>query len=88
MFEALRVKQQALLDQGKLDPYLLAQTCALAGDKREAMKYLKTAYDQHSQDLPEIAFDHAFDRLRDEPTFQEIMTAMKLPYAQTTVSSD
>jgi DNA-binding winged helix-turn-helix (wHTH) protein/Tfp pilus assembly protein PilF len=82
MFEALRSKQQALLDQGKLDPYLLAQTCARVGSKADALKYLKAAYDQHSQELPGVVIDHAFTALHDEPVFQEIKAAMKLPYAQ------
>jgi hypothetical protein len=83
MFEALRGKQQAMLEQGKIDPYLLAQTCARAGDKADALKYLKAAYDQHSQDLPGVGMDHAFASLHDEPAFREIKVAMKMPQAQT-----
>jgi DNA-binding winged helix-turn-helix (wHTH) protein/Tfp pilus assembly protein PilF len=85
MFEALRVKQLALLEQGKIDPYLLAETCARAGDKADALNYLKAAYDQHSHDLPGMGIDHSFDGLRNEPAFNEIKAAMKLPYAQATV---
>jgi DNA-binding winged helix-turn-helix (wHTH) protein/Tfp pilus assembly protein PilF len=81
MFEALRSKQQAMLEQGKMDPYLLALTCAREGNKTDALKYLKAAYDQHSQDLPGVGIDHAFVELRDEPGFQEIKVAMKLPSA-------
>jgi len=84
MFESLRHEQETLVEQGKLDPYTLAQTCAMAGDKADALKYLKAAYDQHSQDLPAMGIDRAFVGLRDEPGFQEIKAAMKLPYAENT----
>jgi DNA-binding winged helix-turn-helix (wHTH) protein/Tfp pilus assembly protein PilF len=81
MFESQRRQQETLVEQGKLDPYPLAQTCALAGDPAGALKYLKVAYDQHSQELPSIGIDRAFLGMHDEPAFQEIKAAMKLPYA-------
>jgi DNA-binding winged helix-turn-helix (wHTH) protein/Tfp pilus assembly protein PilF len=82
MFESLRREQEAQVEEGKLDPYALAQTCAIAGDKADALKYLKAAYDQHSQDLPGIGIDRAFVGLRDEPEFRELKAALKLPYAE------
>jgi hypothetical protein len=83
MFESLRREQQSLYDQGSLDPYSLAQMCSLAGDKAAALKYLKLAYDQHSQNMPSIANDRFFDRLRSDPAFGQIQAATKLPFAQT-----
>ncbi len=82
MFEAQRREQQKLFEEGKLDAYFLAETCALAGDKSAALKYLKIAFGQHSQEMPGIAFDPAFKHLRGEAEFRQLQTAMKLPYAE------
>jgi DNA-binding winged helix-turn-helix (wHTH) protein/Tfp pilus assembly protein PilF len=83
MFDAQSREQQKLFEEGKLDAYFLAETCALAGDKSAALKYLKLAFDQHSQEMPGIAFDPAFKSLRGEPAFRQLQAAMKLPYAET-----
>jgi DNA-binding winged helix-turn-helix (wHTH) protein/tetratricopeptide (TPR) repeat protein len=82
MFDAQSREQQELFDEGKLDAYFLAETCALAGDKSAALKYLKLAFDQHSQEMPGIAFDPAFKGLRGEPAFRQLQAAMKLPYTE------
>jgi tetratricopeptide (TPR) repeat protein len=82
MFESLRRKQQSLFDQGKLDPYALAQICALSGDKAGALNYLQVAYNQHSQNMPGIADDFSFNNVRSDPAFRQLQAEMKLPYTQ------
>jgi DNA-binding winged helix-turn-helix (wHTH) protein/Tfp pilus assembly protein PilF len=82
MFESLLRERQNLFDQGKSDPFLLAEAYALAGDKAGALKYLKIALDQHSQQLPAIGNDRFLDSIRNEPVFRQIQAATKLPYAQ------
>jgi DNA-binding winged helix-turn-helix (wHTH) protein/Tfp pilus assembly protein PilF len=82
MFDAQRREQQKLFDDGKLDAYDLAEISALAGDKADALKYLKLAYDQHSQNLPGIGFDPEFNSLRGDAAFSQLQAAVKLPYAQ------
>jgi len=82
MFDAQRREQQKLFDEGKLDAYALAEISAQVGDKAEGLKYLKVAYDQHSQDMPRMGFDPAFKSLRGEAAFRELQAAMKLPYAE------
>jgi DNA-binding winged helix-turn-helix (wHTH) protein/Tfp pilus assembly protein PilF len=82
MFESLLHERQNLFDQGRSDPFLLAEAYALAGDKAGALKYLKIALDQHSQELPAIGNDRFLDSIRGEPAFREIQAATKLPYAQ------
>jgi DNA-binding winged helix-turn-helix (wHTH) protein/Tfp pilus assembly protein PilF len=82
MFENLRREQQNLFDQGKLDAYYLAQTCALSGDQAAALKYLQIAFNQHSQNLPGIADDFSFNSVRSDPAFRQLQAALKLPYAQ------
>jgi Tfp pilus assembly protein PilF len=80
MLDAQRREQQKLFDEGKVDAYDLAETSALAGDKADALKYLKLAFDQHSQHMADIAFDRVFQSLRDEEEFKRLVAAIKLPY--------
>jgi DNA-binding winged helix-turn-helix (wHTH) protein/tetratricopeptide (TPR) repeat protein len=82
MFESLRREQKSLFDQGRLDPYALAQTSALSGDKAGALKYLQVAYNQHSQNMPGIVDDFSFDSVRSDPAFRRLQAEMKLPYTQ------
>jgi DNA-binding winged helix-turn-helix (wHTH) protein/tetratricopeptide (TPR) repeat protein len=82
MFESLLHERQTLFEQGKSDPFALAEAYALAGDKAGALKYLKIAFDQHAQNLPSIGNDRFLDSVRNDPTFRQIQTATKLPYAQ------
>jgi DNA-binding winged helix-turn-helix (wHTH) protein/tetratricopeptide (TPR) repeat protein len=83
MLESLRLEQQTLFDQGKFDPFVLARTYSLSGNKANALKYLQIALDQHSQDMPSIANDRYFESLRSDPSFRQIQTATKLPFTQT-----
>jgi DNA-binding winged helix-turn-helix (wHTH) protein/Tfp pilus assembly protein PilF len=82
MFEAQRREQQKLFDEGKLDAYALAEISAHVGDKADGLRYLKLAYDQHSQEMPRMGFDPAFKSLRGEAAFRQLQAAMKLPYAE------
>ncbi len=76
MFAAIRREQQILYDQGKFSAYTLAHTCALEGNKRDTLKYLKIAYEQHEENVIEIRGDRIFDNLRDEPTFRQILAGI------------
>lgn len=82
MFDAQRREEQKLFDEGKLDAYALAEISAQVGDKADGLKYLKLAYDQHSQEMPGMGFDPAFKSLRGDAAFRQLQAAMKLPYAE------
>jgi DNA-binding winged helix-turn-helix (wHTH) protein/tetratricopeptide (TPR) repeat protein len=82
MFQSILRERQNLFNQGKSDPFPLAEAYALAGDKDGALKYLKIALDQHSQNLPAIGDDRFLDSIRNEPAFRQIQAATKLPYVQ------
>ena len=77
MFENIRNEQQKLYDQGKFSPFVLAGTCALEGNKQDALKYLKIAYDQHEDDLVGVAGNRLFDNLHDDPEMQRILAGVK-----------
>jgi tetratricopeptide (TPR) repeat protein len=76
MFANMRREQQKLYDQGKLSPYVLAQTCALEGSKADALKYLKIASDQHDEGISHLPIDHMFDDLKGEPGFWKIVAGV------------
>ena len=81
MFENMRMEQQKLFDQGKFSPLALATTCALEGNKRDALKYLKIAYEQHEDDVVGIAGNRSFDNLRDDPEMQQILAGVNIQRA-------
>jgi DNA-binding winged helix-turn-helix (wHTH) protein/tetratricopeptide (TPR) repeat protein len=81
MFENMRNEQQKLYDEGKFSPLALAGTCALEGNKRDALRYLKIAYDQHEDDVVGVAGNHLFDNLHDDPEMQRILAEVKIQSA-------
>ena len=84
MFESiLREQQRFLAQNGKISSYTLAQTCARAGDRVQAAKYLKDAYDTRDEFIPEVRVDHAFDHMRDDPVVEQIMMQLGLPASET-----
>jgi DNA-binding winged helix-turn-helix (wHTH) protein/Tfp pilus assembly protein PilF len=81
MFVNIRNEQQKLYDQGKFSPLALAGSCALEGNRRDALKYLEIAYDQHEDDVVGIAGNRLFDNLHDDPEMQQILAGVKIPRA-------
>ena len=79
LLEALLRQQVKTYENGLTSPYYLAVTCSLLGDKREALRYLKIAYDQHEETMTAMAANRAFDRLHDEPEFRELLAEVGLP---------
>jgi Tfp pilus assembly protein PilF len=79
MFEAMLQVQRKLYAQNSLPPTALAATYALLGNKTEALRYLKTAYEQRDSALifVEIYFD--FNDLHDEPAYRALLARMNLP---------
>ncbi|MBZ5655112.1 MAG: winged helix-turn-helix domain-containing protein [Acidobacteriia bacterium] len=79
LLKTLRQQQTKLYQRGQLSPYFLAVTCSLQGNKQEALRYLKTAYDQRADGLFQIETDHAFDNLHSEPAFRQLVADVGLP---------
>ncbi len=78
MFENMLHEQQKAYDQGKISPYVLAETCARLRDKPDTLKYLMTARDRHDERVAEVQSNHLFDFLKDDPDFQELVIQMGL----------
>jgi tetratricopeptide (TPR) repeat protein len=79
MLETLRQQQRQLYERGLSSPYFLAETCSLLGNKQEALRYLKIAYDQHADNVLSMAVNHAFDNLHNEPAFRQLLAEVGLP---------
>lgn len=79
LLDTLRQQQRQLYERGLLSPYFLAETCSLLGNKQEALRYLKVAYDQHADCVLSMAANHAFENLHNEPGFQDLVQRIGLP---------
>jgi len=79
LLETLRQQQEKLYERGLTSPYFLAATCSLLGNKPEALRYLKIAYDQHAENVTGMATNHAFDNLHNEPAFRQLVANAGLP---------
>jgi DNA-binding winged helix-turn-helix (wHTH) protein/tetratricopeptide (TPR) repeat protein len=79
LLKTFRQQQTKLYERGLLSAYFLAVTCSLQGNRQEALRYLKTAYDQHADAMYQIETDHAFDILHNEPAFRQLVADVGLP---------
>ena len=79
MMQEIEIQQKRLYDRGSLSPYPLAVTNSLLGNKQEALRYLKIAYDQHDDDVIIIQSEAAFNNLHDEPAYKELVAKFAFP---------
>ena len=79
MLQAVLKEQKKLYDHGSFSPYFLAETCAIVGSKREALRYLQAAYDQRADGLLQMEGNEAFDNLHSEPQFRGLIAKVGLP---------
>jgi DNA-binding winged helix-turn-helix (wHTH) protein/Tfp pilus assembly protein PilF len=79
LFEAQLAEQKKLHEQGKLSPYLVAQTEARLGNKREAIRYLTICFQSHDEWVLNLRDDQEFVSLHGEPAFQQLLAKIGLP---------
>ncbi len=79
MLENMLAVQKKYYAQGLVSPIAVAQTCALLGDKEQALQYLKAAYDRHDELLVSVGAYPALDGLRDEPDYRDLLARMNFP---------
>ena len=65
--------------QELISPFVVAQTCALLGNKDQALHYLKAAYDQHDELLLSVKNYPALNSLRDQPAYRDLLARLNLP---------
>jgi tetratricopeptide (TPR) repeat protein len=88
LFEAERLEQMKLYEQGKLSPYFVAQTDARMGNTREALKYLATCIQSHDEQLLNLSNDQGFVSLRGDPAFRQLLAKSGLPLVDPTADKN
>jgi tetratricopeptide (TPR) repeat protein len=76
--EILKV-QKDLYAQGKETAYDLAMTSAALGERKDALKYLQTAYEKHEAAVVAMRVETAFKVLYEEKEFRELLQKVGLP---------
>lgn len=61
-----------------LDPMLFSYAYVAIGDKGQALAWLEKAYAQHSNELVTLKVSPAYDRLRGDPRFQDLLRRIGL----------
>jgi DNA-binding winged helix-turn-helix (wHTH) protein/Tfp pilus assembly protein PilF len=79
MLENIRELQLKQYARGLLSPYNLAETESLLGNKAEALRYLKIAYEKHDEFAFQVAHDTAFTSMRDDPAYKDLIAQSGLP---------
>jgi hypothetical protein len=75
--EALRVLDELSVTGGS-SPYSLATIHTALGNKDEAFRRLEQAYDQRFPLLSTIRVDPAFDNLRSDPRYTDLIRRLRL----------
>jgi TolB-like protein/DNA-binding winged helix-turn-helix (wHTH) protein/Flp pilus assembly protein TadD len=63
-----------------VDPMAFAQVFAGMGDKSQALSWLEKAYARHSNGLTSLKVDPAYDSLRGDPRFQNLLRRVGLDH--------
>jgi DNA-binding winged helix-turn-helix (wHTH) protein/Tfp pilus assembly protein PilF len=79
MLQNVLMLQKKLYARGLQSPYTLAETDSLLGNKKEALQYLKIAYDKHDESAVGLGTDSAFSNLRGDPAYTELSARVGLP---------
>ena len=79
MLQSILASQKKLYDRGQFSPYLLAQTNSRLGNKEDALRYLKIAYEQHDERFVGLKGDSAFTNLRGDSAFQDLVARLYVP---------
>jgi TolB-like protein/DNA-binding winged helix-turn-helix (wHTH) protein/Tfp pilus assembly protein PilF len=64
--------------QQQIDPYILAWAYVSTGNRNQAFAWLEKAYAEHSNSLTALKVDPAYDLLRNDPRFQNLLQRVGL----------
>ena len=79
--EAQLLQQRKLYEQRLLSPYFVAQTEAVLGNQRDALKYLTIGLQSHDEIMLDLSVDQDFASLHGDPAFQQLLAKIGLPTA-------
>ncbi|HXP16260.1 MAG TPA: protein kinase, partial [Terriglobales bacterium] len=65
--------------RGYVSPYNIAQIHAQLGDKNQTLASLEQAYNQRDSNLTYVKVEPAFDEVRSEPQFQQLVQRLGIP---------
>jgi serine/threonine protein kinase/TolB-like protein/Tfp pilus assembly protein PilF len=65
--------------RGYVSPYNIAQIHAQLGDKNQTLASLEQAYNQRDSNLTYVKVEPAFDEIRSEPQFQQLVQRLGIP---------
>jgi Tfp pilus assembly protein PilF len=71
--------QERFNEQGTIPAYSLAVTYARLGNKNDAMRYLKIAYDRRESSFIAITNESAFKPLHSDPQFRDLVARLNSP---------
>jgi hypothetical protein len=67
-----------LNNRGEADAATLVWAYLGTGDNKKALDWLEKAYSQHSDTLTTLRVEPAFDPLRNDPRFQDLLRRVRL----------
>lgn len=79
---ALRRAAETLAERSSLlyvSPWFIAELFACAGEKEQAVEWLEKAYEDRRQELVYLRDYPAWEGLREEPRFQDLLARMNFP---------
>jgi TolB-like protein/Tfp pilus assembly protein PilF/predicted Ser/Thr protein kinase len=62
-----------------IPPYFFAQVHVALGEKDQGLAWLEKAYSERDSHLVQLTVDPAFDSVRSDPRFQDLMRRLQLP---------
>jgi tetratricopeptide (TPR) repeat protein len=62
-----------------IPPYFFAQVHVALGEKDQGLAWLEKAYTERDSHLVQLTVDPAFDSIRSDPRFQDLMRRLELP---------
>jgi serine/threonine-protein kinase len=79
--EALKALNElrARAKRSYVPPSLFAQICLALGEKKQGLAWLETAYVDRDAYLTQLKVEPAFDSVRSDPAFQDLMHRLDLP---------
>jgi len=84
LLRAQLLQQRKLYEQGKLSPYFVAQSDALLGNQRDALKYLTICLQSHDELMLILSGDQGFASLHSDPAFEQLLAKTGLPLVNRT----
>jgi len=78
MLHSIETAEKKFYEQGKLSPFMLAETCARLGDEQAALTYLQVAVEKRDENAVSMKSNAAFQTMREQPAFRALLARTSL----------